>query len=126
MHVYIPFGCFFGLSKLHLYYYFDGKDFQNFLLFNIFVHQFYFFSKHLQDSKTKSLMDLEMRDYELTVSELQGQLAEKDTNITELQAEIEREKRRSGSLQDQLVHLSTQEATERERAEKMKVWICAK
>lgn len=66
-------------------------------------------------------MDLEMRDYELTVSELHGQLAEKDTNIAELQAEIEREKRRSGSLQDQLVHLSTQEATERERAEKMKV-----
>ncbi|XP_069938948.1 GRIP and coiled-coil domain-containing protein 2-like isoform X2 [Cherax quadricarinatus] len=73
-----------------------------------------------QDVKTRSLLDLEMRDYELTVEELNGQLAEKDYCITELQETIEREKGRSNSLQDQLAHLTTQEATERERAEKMK------
>lgn len=73
-----------------------------------------------QDAKTRSLLDLEMRDYELTVQELNDQLAEKDYCISELQAEMEREKGRSGSLQDQLTHLTTQEATERERAEKMK------
>ncbi|XP_042209950.1 GRIP and coiled-coil domain-containing protein 2-like isoform X2 [Homarus americanus] len=73
-----------------------------------------------QDSKTRSLLDLEIRDYELTVEELNGQLGEKCSFISELQAQVEREKDRSSCLQDQLVHLTTQEATERERAEKMK------
>ena len=68
-------------------------------------------------------MDLEMRDYELTVEELNNKLTEKETTIVELQAEIAREKGRSNSLQDQLTHLTSQEATERERAEKMKVFI---
>lgn len=74
-----------------------------------------------QEAKTRSLLDLEMRDYELTVEELNAQLAEKDTRICELETECERERGKSSSLQDQLTHLSTQEATERERAEKMKV-----
>ncbi|XP_066969678.1 GRIP and coiled-coil domain-containing protein 2-like isoform X4 [Macrobrachium rosenbergii] len=73
-----------------------------------------------QDIKNKSLMDLEMRDYELTVEDLNKKLSEKETIIVELQAEISREKGRSNSLQDQLTHLTAQEATERERAEKMK------
>ncbi|XP_068244172.1 GRIP and coiled-coil domain-containing protein 2-like [Palaemon carinicauda] len=73
-----------------------------------------------QDIKNKSLMDLEMRDYELTVEDLNNKLSEKETTIIELQGEISREKSRSNSLQDQLTHLTAQEATERERAEKMK------
>lgn len=62
-----------------------------------------------------------MRDYELTIQEMNDQLAEKDSLTSKLKAEIEREKGRSSSLQDQLTHLTTQETTERERAEKMKV-----
>ena len=76
-----------------------------------------------QEAKTKVLLDLEMRDYELTVEELNGQLAEKKQHITSLESEVERERGRCGSLQVQLTHLTTQEATERERAEKMKVSI---
>lgn len=74
-----------------------------------------------QEAKTRSLLDLEMRDYEITVEELNAQLAEKETRIAELETECERERGKSTSLQDQLTHLSIQEATERERAEKMKV-----
>ncbi|KAG7153296.1 GRIP and coiled-coil domain-containing protein 2-like [Homarus americanus] len=55
-----------------------------------------------QDSKTRSLLDLEIRDYELTVEELNGQLGEKCSFISELQAQVEREKDRSSCLQDQL------------------------
>nr|XP_045581790.1 GRIP and coiled-coil domain-containing protein 2-like isoform X2 [Procambarus clarkii] len=73
-----------------------------------------------QDSKTRSLLDLEMRDYELTLEELNGQLRDKDSCLADLQAAVEREKGRSSSLQDQLTHLTTQETTERERADKMK------
>lgn len=73
-----------------------------------------------QEAKTKTLLDLEMRDYELTVEELNGQLTEKNLRITSLESEVEREKGRSSNLQEQLVHLITQEATERERAEEMK------
>lgn len=62
-----------------------------------------------------------MRDYELTVEELNSQIAEKNTRITNLESEVEREQGRCRSLQEQLSHLTTQEATERERAEKMKV-----
>lgn len=75
----------------------------------------------LQEAKTKTLLDLEMRDYELTVEELNSQIAEKNTCIANLETEVEREKGRCSSLQEQLSHLTTQEATERERAEKMKV-----
>lgn len=75
----------------------------------------------LQEAKTKTLLDLEMRDYELTVEELNSQLAEKNTQIANLESEVDREKGRCSSLQEQLSHLTTQEATERERAEKMKV-----
>ena len=76
-----------------------------------------------QDVKTKALLDLEMRDYELTVEELNSQLAEKNSRITSLESEVEREKERCNSLQEQLAHLTTQETTERERAEKMKVSV---
>lgn len=62
-----------------------------------------------------------MRDYELTVEELNNKLTEKNNLITSLESEVEREKGRCSSLQEQLSHLTTQEATERERAEKMKV-----
>lgn len=62
-----------------------------------------------------------MRDYELTVEDLNSQLAEKNTRIGSLESEVEREQGRCSSLQEQLSHLTTQEATERERAEKMKV-----
>lgn len=62
-----------------------------------------------------------MRDYELTVEELNSQIAEKNAWITNLESEVEREQGRCRSLQEQLSHLTTQEATERERAEKMKV-----
>ncbi|CAL4075358.1 unnamed protein product, partial [Meganyctiphanes norvegica] len=73
-----------------------------------------------QDSKNNSMIDLEMRDYEQTVEELNTQLAEKDTNFAELKTELEREKSRSANLQEQLNYLTVQGNTERERAEKMK------
>ncbi|XP_076035452.1 GRIP and coiled-coil domain containing 185 kDa isoform X3 [Oratosquilla oratoria] len=73
-----------------------------------------------QDSKKSSLMDLEIRDYERTVSELTATIAEKDKELITLQNGLEHEKEHVHSLKDQITHLSNQEATERERAEKMK------
>lgn len=85
------------------------------------MHFLIVFNLLTQEVKTKTLLDLEMRDYELTVEELNGQLAERNLRITSLESEVERERGRCSSFQEQLAHLTTQEATERERAEKMKV-----
>ena len=68
-------------------------------------------------------MDLEMRDYERTVSDLTNQLAERDNSISEIELDLKSEKHKTNSLEEQLHYCTTQADAERERADKLKVII---
>ena len=66
-------------------------------------------------------MDLELKDYERTVEELNEVISSKENDIAGLKEDLKAEITKTANLNDQNVFLSSQIETETERADKLKV-----
>ena len=66
-------------------------------------------------------MDLELKDYERTVEELNEVISSKENDIAGLKEDLKAEMTKTANLNDQNVFLSSQIETETERADKLKV-----
>ena len=58
-----------------------------------------------QSAKQNSMLDLEMADYERTISTLNAQVAEKDSKVTQVNRELEKLEQRISLMQTQLGEL---------------------
>eukprot|EP00057_Strongylocentrotus_purpuratus_P034383 XP_794992.3 PREDICTED: GRIP and coiled-coil domain-containing protein 2 [Strongylocentrotus purpuratus] len=74
----------------------------------------------LQEASQSNLMDLEIADYEKTVSSLNATIDERDTKITTLTTEVDNLEKRLDAMQNEVAAVGNQRDQAEERANKIK------